>query len=284
MTSCVIRTRLWLPAAVGALAAVWLSFSWTKSAHAQNPQARAAKHYQRGAEHFKAERFAEAVTEYRAAYELAPNPLLLFNIGLALRANGEHEEALAALNEFLEETPTGDISAEAREYVRELQAELDEQRERDRQRLAAEEAARRAAEAAARSGGGERSGSSGGGLRITGVVLASGGVALLATAGVFGARAGSINDELENHTGAWTDAELARIDDGEAAETNAVALSVAGGALLIAGGVSYWLGTRSRASSSERAGSTSSTRVTEQLAIVPVLSTRSLGLSMSGRF
>lgn len=297
-----------VPAAVGTLVIILLlalgvgpAYAQGKRGQAKDKKTRAAERYQRGVEHFQAERYAQALAEYQAAYELLPNPLLLFNIGLAHRAQGHREQAVAAFEQFLsEQSEAGDgagdlreITIEAREYVLELKTQLAEERARQqaREREAAE-AARRAQEAAAAAG--ERTDAAparpGRGLKITGLVLASGGVALLATGAVFGARARAISDELENHSGNWLDEELARIAEGEAAERNTIFLSAAGGALLLAGGLTYWLGHRA-AQRRTRAGAQPSSQGSGQVlkpivapAVLETGAARAYGLSMTGRF
>lgn len=284
MRSSASRNRPLSAAALAFATALWLCApTGVASAQDQGARARAAEHYQRGVGHFRAKRYAQALDEYRAAYDLTGNPLLLFNIGLAHRANDDTAEALAAFRGFLAETPTGEISDEAREYVGELQAELDREREREKRREAAE-AARLAAAAADNDRSERRPGS---GLRITGIAVASVGAALLATGAVFGGRARSIHNELEQHMGGWTDADLARIDDGESAERNALLLGAAGGALLLAGGISYWLGQRAaRRDAATALGPAAISPVVPTVvpAVVSDGQSRALGLSLSGSF
>ena len=64
----------------------------------------------------------------------------------------------------------------------------------------------------------------------------------------YGVEARSISAELSG-VDRWTTDRLARFDDGERAEARAIGFSIAGGALLVGGGVLYWLGRRG-----ERAG------------------------------
>ena len=242
----------------------------------EDDRARAAKHYKLGAEHFKNKRYAEAVTEYRNAYRISPAPLLLFNIGLAHRANEEPEEALTVFRLFLDQRPTGKVSDEAREYVEELERVLAD--ERVRKQLEPE---KRAAALRAQQERDRRVQRTGRGLRLTGLALAGSGIAVLSTGLVFGINARSLHSDFENHEGPWSDDELARIDDGEAAERNSIILSSIGGALLIAGGASYLLGLRARANARRHQGKRPAT---SSLLLAPTLSSRRVGLLVTGRF
>ena len=61
--------------------------------------------YESGREHHLAGKYAEALAEYRKAYELYPSPSLKFNMAQAARLLGESGLALQYYREYLEESP-----------------------------------------------------------------------------------------------------------------------------------------------------------------------------------
>ncbi len=91
------------------------------TAHAE-PSREARAHFEAGQRHHKLGRFAEAIDEYQRAYELAPLPDLLFNIGQCYRNLKNWERAIFFFDRYLEEAPD---SRDA-ELVRSLIAELEE--------------------------------------------------------------------------------------------------------------------------------------------------------------
>ena len=70
--------------------------------------------FQQAEAYFQAGAFDRAIAEYEAAYELAPRPVLLFNIGLCREHLGEHEQAIAHYDHYLREEPEGVKATEAR--------------------------------------------------------------------------------------------------------------------------------------------------------------------------
>jgi len=72
---------------------------------------------------YDAERYAEAVVLLRRAYELHPEPTLLYNLGRALEGTGDREAAIAAYRRYLE-AADAPRAAEAEQRVRALEAEL----------------------------------------------------------------------------------------------------------------------------------------------------------------
>ena len=68
-------------------------------------------------------RFEEALPEYEAAYNAAPLPEFLFNIGQCHRNLGHHTEAIFAFKKFLREKPTADNQAAVQALIAELESE-----------------------------------------------------------------------------------------------------------------------------------------------------------------
>lgn len=78
----------------------------------------------RGQEAFDEGRFAIARAEFRSAYDIHDEPVLLFNIASTYRREGELERALELYREFLSRAP-GHARAElARQTIAELEDEL----------------------------------------------------------------------------------------------------------------------------------------------------------------
>jgi tetratricopeptide (TPR) repeat protein len=73
---------------------------------------------------FRERRFDDAVKEYRRAYAIDPKPKLHFNIGVAERMRGNHVEAAAELDQFLDGAKEADpdMRADAVRYLAELAA------------------------------------------------------------------------------------------------------------------------------------------------------------------
>ncbi|HSI81954.1 MAG TPA: PEGA domain-containing protein [Solirubrobacterales bacterium] len=72
---------------------------------AQRPaeQQAADRHFKAGVARFKERKFAEALAEFQRANEIAPHPLVLYNIAGCYRELGRHGEAVKAYKKFLDE-------------------------------------------------------------------------------------------------------------------------------------------------------------------------------------
>ncbi|MBL9006754.1 MAG: tetratricopeptide repeat protein [Myxococcales bacterium] len=126
------------------LAALLLLCSrWVAPAAAQGPVKPAPKAdakleadgeelYRRGVAQYKAERYAEAVVSFEAAYRLTQAPRLLYNLGTAHRKLGHLQDAIDFFDEYLKREPT--IEPERRTAVEGYLVEL---REQQRQKQAA---------------------------------------------------------------------------------------------------------------------------------------------------
>ena len=87
----------------------------------------ARAHFQRGVGYIEAERWADAITELRAAQELRVTASVMYNLGLAYRAVGRNREAMAAFREFTRLSGAAanpEIAARVDAYTRELGAGL----------------------------------------------------------------------------------------------------------------------------------------------------------------
>ena len=196
-----------------------------RPAHADDKRSRAKHHVTEGLRAQDAGRYDEAIAHYNEAYRLVPHPEILFDLGQAYRLAGDEDSALVYYRRYLAADPEGRVVEEARRWIAELEAAID----------AREQAA--AAAAAARRDRGRP-------LRIAGLASGGVGVVLVAVSVKLGVDARRISDELSQHEGAWTDAVLARQDEGERAERSMFVCAGAGAAALVAGGVLYLLGSR----------------------------------------
>jgi tetratricopeptide (TPR) repeat protein len=209
--------------------------------------------------------YETAISLYTKAYALVPHPVLLFNIGQAHRLAGRVDEAIRFYQQYLDADPKGPQATTARDLIAEIHArEAAEVKAREDARKAADdarkaEAARKAAEDARKAEAARTAAAAaepaepeqpsddvdeahpGRPLRIAGIAAAGAGVAATGVAIVFGLHARSLSDDL-SAPGAVYDP--SRIDDGEAAERNAIILGVAGGALIAGGVAMYILGRR----------------------------------------
>jgi hypothetical protein len=98
--------------------------------------------------------------------------------------------------------------------------------------------------------------------------LTVGGLAGVGAGVYFGLQARSLSDELSAHEGPWTDAALAKQDQGRRAETLAIVGWAAGGALVVGGVILFAVDRRGRGAA--------------EVAVVPSLSPTTVGLTVRG--
>jgi tetratricopeptide (TPR) repeat protein len=103
----------------------------------------AKTHFALGKMFTEAGNYQQAIVEYLAAYELAPLPALLFNLGEVYRLSGDRRKALDHYKRYLVADPEGAGSATAREQVELLKVQI----HREDDALAEKQAEARAAAA-----------------------------------------------------------------------------------------------------------------------------------------
>lgn len=193
-----------------------------REAHAQREEA--LDHFEQAEAYFRAGAFDEAVAEYRAAYALVPEPVLLFDIGLALENHGDAGHAIEYYRRYLADDPGGVKVAEARARLEALS-----------DRLAAEKIERlpevplpEAPPPAPRPPRRHR--------RLPGAIVLAGATALTAVGIAYQRKASRIRDELAAQLTDGTppvDAMDPRFAEGEAAARRSnLSLGVAGVALV----------------------------------------------------
>jgi tetratricopeptide (TPR) repeat protein len=84
----------------------------------------AKQHYARGTAHYNLREYKEAVTEFEAAYRLAPDPVFLYNLGQCNRLMGNNEEALHFYRSYLRMQPDSPNRAEVEGRIEKLEAEI----------------------------------------------------------------------------------------------------------------------------------------------------------------
>ncbi len=78
--------------------------------------------YQRGMAAFRAKEYMAARAEFQRAYDLRPEPIVLFNIAQTYRLAGDEDQALLHYRRFLSESQIAeDLRAEAQRHVTELE-------------------------------------------------------------------------------------------------------------------------------------------------------------------
>jgi tetratricopeptide (TPR) repeat protein len=222
---------------------------------------KASNHFKLGQEFFKSGQWDRAIAEYQQALDLTGEPLMVFNIALAHDRAGRAEQALEGYRKYLEEGPDGAIADEARGYVAKLTPVVDalkKQRADEEQRKAfdakrAQEDAARQAEAArlaeeAKRNQGERARQAdavearGKTQRLVGLALVGTGALVAGYGAKRGLDARVIASELEDHTGSWTDAQIARDQEGRSANTQMIVFTAVGAGVAITGAVFYVIG------------------------------------------
>jgi len=238
--------------------------------------------YQRGLAAFKTKEYTDARSEFLRAYDLRPEPIILFNVAQTYRLELSSENAIVYYRRFLNESQIAeDLRGEAQAYVAELEAGL----------RAREEQMRQIAIAKARQHGGVRQD-----LRASGppaaaeaslppsqtrtYIAIAGGAVGVATVGVgllFGAKARSTVDRAKALCGEQLVCDSANYNEGKrlirdarASSTTSMVLLVAGGAAIVAGAVVFLTAPRDRDSTAAR--------------LVPVINDRGASLAVLGRF
>jgi tetratricopeptide (TPR) repeat protein len=112
------------PHAAVALLCCALATLAPRPAAAEDAERAARAHFRRGETHFAMGRFAQALKEYQAAYELKPLPGFLFNIGQCHRNLGELEEAVFSFKRYLRLKPDAGNHAAVEELVVDLERQL----------------------------------------------------------------------------------------------------------------------------------------------------------------
>ena len=226
---------------------------------------------------------ATAIELYLQAYALIPQPLLLSNIGSEYQQeSGKQVEALKYFCKYLEADPTGSNVSYATAQAKALQIQLGNQvDDKDVCKPAAPPPPPPPDTGSQVTGTTDIAqppppqpeGGGGKTLEYTGLGVAAVGAVGLGVGVYFGLQAKDKSDQISNHkmSDPWP-ADIKQIEaDGQSDENKQVAFLIGGGVALAAGTVLYFVG-KSHASSGEH------------VAIVPVVTPTSAGLSLGGSY
>jgi hypothetical protein len=89
----------------------------------------ARRHYEEGTKAFNLGEYPRAVTEFKAAYNAKPDPLLLYNIAQAYRLGADPSQALFFYRSFLRNMPAAPNRKEVEGRIRTLEKQVEERKE-----------------------------------------------------------------------------------------------------------------------------------------------------------
>ena len=228
-----------------------------------------------------------AIELYMQAYNIAPLPILLSNLGSEYQQAQKPVEALKNFCKYLEAEPTGPNASYATSQAKVIQAQLHNTVDDNNvcKPLAPEPPVglgSGSADAGAGSGSAAGQmrppppppGDPGRTLRLAAYGTGAAGVVLAAVGLVYGAKAQSISNDITNHPMGtpWPDNIKDREAEGQSDENKQIGLLVVGGAAIVAGGVLYVLSRGKTAAATER------------MAIVPTAAPGYGGLALTGRW
>jgi tetratricopeptide (TPR) repeat protein len=214
---------------------------------AGQPAGDARRHYEAGEAAYVAGRYDEAVAELTRAYELSKAPEMLFNIAQAHRLAGRCRQAVVAYETYVQRAPGGKRVGDARTFLAELgDCPAEARAGGDARITGARGGPRSTGSPGPAAGGPARAGHpvdrGGRGRRITGLVTAGVGAALIGTGVYFALDARDKAGQVERHTGEWGPAQQDVQRSGKRAEKLAVGFAATGAAALIGGTVLWFLG------------------------------------------
>lgn len=230
-------------------------------ASAAESKATARKHFLRAKELHAEGKFREAAGEYLEAYEHFPAPAFLYNVAQVYRLAKDQRTAIEYYRKYLDLEPNGEGSADAREFIETLEADL----------ASSESGAGEATDPGGSAGEiplePEGSGvvappseprddqpTPGRRLQLTGAVLGAVGIVTVGVAIGFGVKARSASNELGDFSGEWTAEQQTTYADGQAAERAMIWTATAGGAAAATGALLYYVGHRRGREHRERVG------------------------------
>jgi Thrombospondin type 3 repeat/Tetratricopeptide repeat len=112
-----------------ALLALVLLATTASPAHADSAEREAKKHFAKGKELIKKEKYIEAIAEIDAAYRLDPKNEHLYNLAVAYHLKGDRKAALEFYKRFLATNPRGKAGRDAERYARIVEEEIVQERE-----------------------------------------------------------------------------------------------------------------------------------------------------------
>jgi hypothetical protein len=98
--------------------------------HDDPKAAEARAHYEEGTKAYNLGEYPRAVTEFKAAYNAKPDPLLLYNIAQSFRLGGDAAQALFFYRSFLRNMPGAPNRKEVEGRIRTLEKQVEKQAEK----------------------------------------------------------------------------------------------------------------------------------------------------------
>jgi tetratricopeptide (TPR) repeat protein len=193
-------------------------------------EARARALYEQGIRHYNLNEHDEAIAAFKEGYKLSGSAGFLYNIAQAYRLKGDCAQALSFYRNYLRADPQADNRAA-------VEARIAAMAECVQATPPSPRAAPLPPAAPVR----------GGGLRVAGLVVAGIGLAAAGTSVYFGLDARHAADDLSTRYetgGTWDQAAHDTEARGQRSQALMLALSITGGAAIVAGGVLYFLGWR----------------------------------------
>jgi tetratricopeptide (TPR) repeat protein len=100
--------------------ALWLTAAAPSAARADDAAASAREHYQKGTTLYDLGRYADAIKEFEAAYQIKNDPALLYNLAQSNRLAGNSEQALHFYRTYLRYVPNAKNRAEIEDRIKQL--------------------------------------------------------------------------------------------------------------------------------------------------------------------
>jgi hypothetical protein len=104
------------------------SRAWSAGGTEESNASEAKRHYEEGTKAFNLGEFARAIAEFKATYNVKPDPLLLYNIAQSYRLAGDASQALFFYKSFLRNMPGASNRKDVEAQIRRLERQLEEQR------------------------------------------------------------------------------------------------------------------------------------------------------------
>lgn len=115
-----------------AIAALCVLLSGSPAIAQDRSRAKAKAAFERAEKLYRTGEFEAALESYREAYQELPAPAFLFNIGQCHRNLGQLEQAIFSFEQYLKDAPKAGDRERVKLLIRDLNAELEKQRENSR--------------------------------------------------------------------------------------------------------------------------------------------------------
>ncbi len=201
----------------------------------------AREHYERGLAKYNLAEFDAAIVEFKESYELSKAPRLLFNIAQAYRLKKDYESALYFYNTYLRADPNPPNLDDVDAKIDEMKRAIDDKRKAAAPTPVVKPLPPPPPPVHVDRGPSKRS------LKIGGIAAAAIGVASCAVgAGMLGLSSSDASTlhKVATSGSAWTTADQAMFNEGDHAQLAGIVLLSAGGALVVAGGITLAIALR----------------------------------------